>query len=31
MYVGQLLWKFDFKVHLSMFMNIYNNKYAAND
>lgn len=30
-YVGQLLWKFDFKVHLSMFMNIYNNKYAAND
>lgn len=31
MYVGQLLWKFNFKVHLSVFMNIYDNKYAAND
>lgn len=31
MYVGQLLWKFNFKVHLSVFMNIYDNEYAAND
>lgn len=31
MYVGQLLWKFNFKVYLSVFMNIFDNKYAAND
>lgn len=31
MYVGQLLWNFNFKLHLSVLMNIYDNKYAVND